>query len=157
MATKSSLWVAKLVSIGVDYMSYRLKLHGGGIISFSFIISKLAGDNGITLVGSLSVLTLSDWDFTMAFTFVIMIWSNLLFRQVSWFLSTELRILLHERIWLSKASSIWLAAGGFLKNLTQLVRNLARKKSNFYIIHFRKRIFQFVVTHIKFVPLSHLM
>ena len=44
-------------------MSDRSKFPGGGI--------KLAGDNGIALVGSLNVLTVSDRDFTMAFASVI--------------------------------------------------------------------------------------
>lgn len=115
------------------------------------------GDNEITLVGLLSVLIVSGQKFIIALTYVINLWINSLFKLVPWFLSIELRILLHELICLSQSLPMWLAASEFFKNVTQSTLKLGGKNVVILFCYFVNTFFNSLSLPIKLVLLSHLM
>ena len=99
-----------------NYASYG---PGGGNITFDFMVSKLAGDKGMSLLRSLIFSVVTGLEFTIASTSTSTVCNDSLSKLFPCVLTKAFRIPLAVLVCLSQSPPMWLAIRGLLVQVIQ--------------------------------------
>ena len=114
--------------------------------NITFMVRRLLGDNGISLLMSLRDSTVRGLELMIASVSATSVLNPSSLRLWPWVFSKATRIVLALRIWRSQTPPICEAPGGFLYHVIQSVPFCRRYVSYLFLIHFFQSLSELIVS-----------